>query len=77
MENNKVLKVEISKDRYCSCNACHKRVSPKEKDANYAVTEMYDLQFGSEGYTVVVRLCNECLNEFADKLWNFLESEDK
>lgn len=76
MQVNKVLKVEISKDRYCSCNACYKRVSPKE-NTDVMAAEMYDLQFGRDGYTVVVRLCDECLNEFADNFWNFLESEDK
>jgi ethanolamine transporter len=43
MQIKKILKVEISKDRHCSCNACHKRVSAKEADKSYIADEMYDL----------------------------------
>lgn len=76
MEVKKVLKVEISKDRYCSCNVCYKRVSEKEKEKFIIAEQMYDVELGSERHTTVIRLCNECLNEFADVLWQRLESEE-
>lgn len=75
-EKKKVLKVEVSEDRYCSCNVCCKRVSSKEKNEAYKVEEMYDLSFGKENLTTVIRLCNGCLSEFAEILWQFLESEE-
>lgn len=73
MKIKKVLKVEISRDKHCSCNVCCKRVSEKETNKDYVAEEMYDLYFGKENFCTVIRLCNECLNEFADILWNFLE----
>ena len=69
----KVLKVGISRDRSCSCNACYKRVSETEENKSVIAKEMYDITLGSSRHVSVVRLCDECLNEFADILWQFLE----
>ena len=61
---SKILEIEETNE-ICSCNICSKSYAEVEK--------IHELRFGMNNHGNVIFMCPECLNEFADKLWEYLE----
>ena len=58
-----ILEIKRTKERYC--NICAKHTSNKQP--------MNELLFGYNNSSVLIILCDDCLNKFSDKLWKYLE----
>lgn len=61
---NKILTIEESEGKYRYCNVCHKQLDDNK---------MHELRFGRDHHSIIICLCSECLIEFSDKLWQYLE----
>lgn len=68
---NKILKI-VKTDEYYSCNICAKRCN-EEVEGEYATDSMHEISFGMDNHSTTVHVCTECLNEFSDVLWRYLE----
>lgn len=68
MIERKILTVHKSNDRYRHCNVC---CSHDEKKV------VNELMFGHDGQSISVMICDKCLSEFADKLWEYLDERCK
>ena len=58
-----ILKIKRTKERYC--NVCTKHTDSKQP--------VNELLFGYNNSSISVILCDDCLNQFSDKLWKYLE----
>ena len=59
----KRIKIRCLNVKHLTCNCCKKE---GEKQLNEVV-------FGADKEHIVAHLCNDCLNELADVMWEFLE----
>lgn len=66
----KILEISRCKDKHRSCNVCGNEI---HKGRCHVV---HELNFGKNNQNISIAICSDCLNEFADNLWKYLE-EDK
>lgn len=66
VDDGRILEIVPQPDKYLSCNICK---HPKTK-GKYS-----ELCFGKDNSTITIRLCDRCLNDFAEVLWKYLEEE--
>lgn len=59
----RIISLTRMDERYC--NVCCRHTDEK-KPVN-------ELRFGHNNQSMTVMLCDECLSDFADKLWEYLE----
>lgn len=59
-----IIDLKECEDRYLSCNCCF------NKDQ---AAKVHELRFGRNNNSISIRMCNSCLNEFAERLWKYLE----
>ena len=62
-EIKRTLEIKRTKERYC--NVCSKYTDDKQP-AN-------EIRLGCNNSSVSAILCDDCLNQFSDKLWQYLE----
>lgn len=78
MRNSKrIMRVQRSTDKYCSCNICLKRAGDQDKEEMAEHWTMHELQFGRDKTTQSIRICSECLNDFSDLLWKYMMTEEE
>lgn len=58
-----ILEIKRTKERYC--NVCAKHADNKQP--------VNEILFGCNNSSISVILCDDCLNQFSDKLWQYLE----
>lgn len=59
----KVIEIKKCTDKSRECNICTKHKDDLEK---------VEVRLGRENYSTSICLCNECLNAFAEKIWEYL-----
>ena len=73
MENNPIIRIEESDDKYRYCNVCNQQVNEKERAQNLVDdNKMHEMSFGRNNHCTTICLCTKCLNIFAEKLWEYL-----
>ena len=73
MKDNRILKIERSTDKYRQCNVCGNDVNDHECNQQLVDDNiMHELRFGKDHHSITVCLCNRCLNDFAEKLWEYM-----
>ena len=70
---NKILMIEESKSKYRYCNVCHKQLFESKAGNLMDDNRMHELSFGRDHHSTTICLCSECLVEFSDNLWQYLE----
>lgn len=69
----KILEISKCTDKYRCCQCCGNEIRDKERQKNLVDDNIiHELCFGKNKQSVTVALCNTCLNEFAEKLWEYL-----
>lgn len=69
----KILEIGRCADKYRRCNCCGNETRDKERRQNLVDDNIiHELSFGKDKQSITVALCNACLNEFAEKLWEYL-----
>lgn len=69
----KILEIGRCTDRYSRCNVCGNEIHDREHRQNLVDDNIiHELSFGKNRQSITVVLCNTCLNEFAEKLWEYL-----
>ena len=73
MEDNRILKVARSTDKYRLCNVCGNSINDHECNQQLVGDNiMHELSFGKNNNSTTICLCNRCLNDFAEKLWEYI-----
>jgi len=73
--DDKILEIKRMTSGYHYCNVCHEQISD-ENVQNFVIgNKGHELAFGRNNFSTTVCLCTECLNKFADLLWQYLEEE--
>lgn len=73
MKDNRILKVERSTDKCRQCNVCGNDINDHERNQQLVDDNiMHELSFGKNHYSTTICLCNRCLNDFAEKLWEYM-----
>lgn len=69
----KILEISRCTDKYRRCNCCGNEIRDKERRQNLVDDNIiHELCFGKDNQSTTIVLCNDCLNEFAEKLWEYL-----
>ena len=63
-----ILEIKRTKERRY-CNVCAKHTDNKQP--------VNEIMFGYNNSSISVILCDDCLNQFSDKLWKYLEEKKK
>ena len=63
-----ILEIKRTKERRY-CNVCAKHTDNKQP--------VNEIMFGYNNSSISVILCDDCLNQFSDKLWQYLEEKKK
>ena len=75
MANVKILKIKKANDFSRRCNVCGKSIYDSKTNNLSKDNKMHELSFGRNNFSTTVCLCTECLNDFAEILWKYLEEE--
>lgn len=61
--------LEIKRTKECYCNICAKHTDNKQP--------VNKILLGCNNSSISAILCDDCLNQFSDKLWQYLEEKKK
>lgn len=65
MKVSKILEI-VEAHEICGCNICSKR---------HNEVKIHEIRLGMDNHSNVTFMCTECLNEFSDNLWKYLEEQ--
>lgn len=71
----KILNICRCKDKHRDCNVCGNKIHRKNQQELVNGTIIHEISFGKNNQSITVAICDNCLNEFADKLWKYLEED--
>lgn len=63
-EDTRIIEIVPHPDKYLSCNICR---TPNNKEG------FHEISLGKDNNSLSIRMCDRCLNDFADKLWQYME----
>lgn len=60
----RIMEIELTNEKYRSCNVCRRHKGPKR-----------ELRLGCNNQSVSMCICEKCLAELGDKIWEYLGGE--
>lgn len=70
--DERILSIKPERDIYRRCNCCGRQIEEESRGCLEDSEALHELSFGKNNQAMNICLCQQCLNDFAEMLWEYM-----